>query len=61
MRLNIDNGRKLSSGRQTVLLYMSPAADQFVLLDNNLTLKNVQEKFWNAKKEKPMEMFYSYD
>ncbi|XP_060875442.1 E3 ubiquitin-protein ligase RING2-like [Metopolophium dirhodum] len=61
LRINLDHGKKLSSGRQKVLIYISQAADQYELLDNNLTLKNVQEKFWNAKKEKPMEIFYSYD
>jgi len=61
MRLNIDNGKKLLSGHQSVLIYILQAADQYILLDNNLTLKNVKEKFWNDKKEKPMEIFYSYN
>ncbi|XP_016662806.1 E3 ubiquitin-protein ligase RING2-like [Acyrthosiphon pisum] len=61
IRLNLVQGRELLSDNGDVLMYISQAADQYVLLDNNLTLQNVQEKFFNAKKEKPMEIFYSYN
>lgn len=61
MRLNLDHNEKLGSGHQNVLIYISQTADEYVLLDNNLTLQNVQEKFWTVKKEKPMEIFYSYN
>ncbi|XP_022179709.1 E3 ubiquitin-protein ligase RING2-like [Myzus persicae] len=60
MRLNLDHGKELGNNHATVLIYISQTADQYVLLDNSLTLQNVQEKFWNVKKEKPMEIFYSY-
>jgi len=61
MRLNLDHGQELGNSHQNVLIYISQTADQYVLLDNNLILQNVQEKFWNDKKEKPMEFFYSYN
>lgn len=61
MRLKLDHDKELGNNYQNVLIYISQTADQYVLLDNSLTLQNVQEKFWNAKKEKPMEIFYSYN
>lgn len=61
MRLNLDYGKELGNSHQDILMYISQTADQYVLLDNDLTLQNVQEKFWNVKKEKPMEIFYSYN
>jgi len=61
MRLNLDYGKELGISHQDILMYISQTFDQYVLLDNNLTLQNVQEKFWNVKKEKPMEIFYSYN
>jgi len=61
MRLNLDYGKELGNSQQDVLMYISQTADQYELLDNNLTLQYVQEKFWNVKKEKPMEIFYSYN
>jgi len=59
-QFNLDHGKELGKRQLKVLIYILQNANQFVLLDNNLTLQNVQKKFWNVQKEKPMEMFYSY-
>lgn len=59
-RLNLDHGTELGNNHLNVLIYIEQTANEFVLLDINLTLSILQEKFWNVNKEKPMELYYSY-
>ncbi|KAF0750823.1 E3 ubiquitin-protein ligase RING2-like [Aphis craccivora] len=61
MRFNLDHDEDFGNNQMKVLFYISYNADQLVLLNDNMTFQNVQKTFWNVKKEKPIEIFYSYN
>jgi len=61
MRFNLDQDEDFGNNQMKVLFYILYNADQLVLLNDNMTFQNVQKTFWNVKKEKPIEIFYSYN
>lgn len=58
MRLSLDYGPDISECGLRFLIYVAPSENQFILLDDDQSLRNVQDKFWKVKK--PLEMFYSF-
>lgn len=58
MRLAIDFGPDLPERALSFIMFVAPTADQFVPLKGNITLRNVQDKFW--KVNNPLEIFYSF-
>jgi len=58
MRLTADLGAQIPERTLNFLIYVVSAADQFVPVKGNLTLQNIQDRFW--KVNKPLEMFYSF-
>ncbi|XP_025193352.1 E3 ubiquitin-protein ligase RING2-like [Melanaphis sacchari] len=61
MRFNLDHNKEIGNNQIKASIYILQTAGQYILLEGNLTLQNVQEKFLNVKKEEPMEIFYSFN
>ncbi|KAL5236663.1 hypothetical protein ACI65C_004073 [Semiaphis heraclei] len=53
MGLKVHTGSELSEQSLTVLMYVTPTADQFVPVKGNQTLQNIQDKFWKGVAVKP--------
>uniref|UniRef100_A0A2S2NHF5 RING-type E3 ubiquitin transferase n=1 Tax=Schizaphis graminum TaxID=13262 RepID=A0A2S2NHF5_SCHGA len=60
MRIRLDHDNEIENNQIKVLIYVSLTADLYRILNGKRTLQYVRDKFWNAKKEEPMEIFYSY-
>ncbi|XP_072381965.1 E3 ubiquitin-protein ligase RING1 [Diabrotica undecimpunctata] len=60
MRLTLDLDSQLSTTHNLLnfCIYISPATGQYVQLNGNQTLGQVNDKYW--KVNKPLEMFYSW-
>lgn len=58
MRLTLDYGPDISECDLNYLIYVSPSKNQFILLDDDQSLRDIQDKFWKVKK--PLEIFYSF-
>lgn len=62
MRFALDKQEELGTEAPTEIspfaIYIAVTPGQFSLLDGNVTLDQVNEKFW--KVNKPLEMFYSF-
>lgn len=62
MRFALDKQEELGAEAPTEIspfcIYIAVTPGQFSLLDGNVTLDQVNEKFW--KVNKPLEMFYSF-
>lgn len=60
MRLTIDLDSQLSASHSLLnfCIYISPSAGQYVQLNGNQTLGQVNDKYW--KENKPLEMYYSW-
>lgn len=58
MRLSIDVDQHFSSEANAVesYLYAASGNGQFILLNGDLTLKEVTDKFW--KEDRPLELYY---
>ena len=60
MRLTLDNmdsDLSDSLGLVNFCIYIAPTPGQYVLLNGNQTLRQVNDKYWKA--DKPLEMYYS--
>ncbi|XP_044759340.1 E3 ubiquitin-protein ligase RING1 [Coccinella septempunctata] len=61
MRLTLDLESQLSASQHNSVnfcIYISPSAGQYVQLNGNQTLGQVNDKYW--KVNKPLEMYYSW-
>ncbi|XP_048523737.1 E3 ubiquitin-protein ligase RING1 [Dendroctonus ponderosae] len=60
MRLTLDLDSQLSPSHSLLnfCIYISPSAGQYVQLNGNQTLGQVNDKYW--KENKPLEMYYSW-
>lgn len=60
MRLTLDLDSQLSQTHNLLnfCIYISPSTGQYVQLNGNQTLGQVNDKYW--KVNKPLEMFYSW-
>lgn len=60
MRLTLDLDSQLSQTHNLLnfCIYISPSAGQYVQLNGNQTLSQVNDKYW--KVNKPLEMYYSW-
>lgn len=60
MRLTLDLDSQLSPSHSLLnfCIYISPTAGQYVQLNGNQTLGQVNDKYW--KENKPLEMYYSW-
>lgn len=60
MRLTLDLDTELSATERlnNFCIYIAPQPSQFLILNGNQTLQQVNEKFW--KVNKPMEMYYAW-
>nr|AEE61536.1 unknown [Dendroctonus ponderosae] len=60
MRLTLDLESQLSPSHSLLnfCIYISPSAGQYVQLNGNQTLGQVNDKYW--KENKPLEMYYSW-
>ncbi|XP_031625287.1 E3 ubiquitin-protein ligase RING1 [Contarinia nasturtii] len=60
MRLSLDLDSELPATErlQNFCIYIAPQPGQFLILNGNQTLQQVNEKFW--KINKPMEMYYAW-
>lgn len=62
MRFALDKQEELGAEAPTEIspfsIYIAVTPGQFSLLDGNVTLDQVNEKFW--KVNKPLEMFYAF-
>lgn len=61
MRLTLDLESQLSASQHNSVnfcIYISPSAGQYIQLNGNQTLGQVNDKYW--KVNKPLEMYYSW-
>ncbi|XP_066262651.1 E3 ubiquitin-protein ligase RING1 [Euwallacea similis] len=60
MRLTLDLDSQLSASHSLLnfCIYISPSTGQYVQLNGNQTLGQVNDKYW--KENKPLEMYYSW-
>ncbi|XP_046393945.1 E3 ubiquitin-protein ligase RING1 [Ischnura elegans] len=58
VRLTLDLDSEIPNSPLNFCIYIAPTPGQYVVLNGNQTLRQVNEKFW--KVNKPLEMYYSW-